>query len=237
MTWFSRLFPGHSAQLQALTSGQQQAVAAWQQLPAADLRRSHYRCRYVLVDVEASLGSAPAEAPAAVAAVAVVDGRIDFRDAFEVTLVDPERRAPAAGGQTERRAGEESGGIGASDALVALIRFIGKAPLVSYNVSLVAPAVEGILARSLGVDLGLPWIDLAWLMPDLFRDVEPAGGLDAWLAHFGIDVIRRHDALSDAFAMAQLLQVALARAARKGFETPASLLDLERARRHMHQSA
>lgn len=237
MTWFSRFFPGRSAHLQALTSGQQQAVAAWQQLPAADLRRSHYRCRYVIVDLEARVGSAPDEAPAAVAALAVVDGRIDFHDAFEVALVDPETRMPAAGGQTEHRAGEEAGGMAAADALLALISFIGKAPLVSYNVPLVAPAVEAVLARSLGVDLGLSWIDLAWLMPELFRDVEPAGGLDAWLAHFGIDVIRRHDALSDAFAMAQLLQVALARAARKGFETPASLLDLERARRHMHQSA
>jgi DNA polymerase III epsilon subunit-like protein len=46
----------------------------------------------------------------------------------------------------------------------------------------------------------------------------------------------RHDALSDAFATAQLLQIAIAHAARKGFDTPASLHALEKARRHLHQS-
>jgi DNA polymerase III epsilon subunit-like protein len=69
--------------------------------------------------------------------------------------------------------------------------------------------------------LELPWIDLAWVLPDLFREVDAGPGrqIDAWLEHFGIASIERHDALSDAFATAQLLQITLAHAARKGFET------------------
>jgi DNA polymerase-3 subunit epsilon len=64
----------------------------------------------------------------------------------------------------------------------------------------------------------------------------PQGGWTPGLLHFGVDSIDRHNALSDAFATAQLLQITIAHAARKGFDTPASLRELEKARRHLHQS-
>ena len=60
--------------------------------------------------------------------------------------------------------------------------------------------------------------------------------MDAWLEHFGIDSVQRHNPVSDAYATAQLLQLTLARAAHKGFETPASLIEIEKARRHLYQS-
>jgi len=97
--------------------------------------------------------------------------------------------------------------------------------------------IERTLTEYLGIEWRLAWIDLAWVMPDLFRDVEhTGGGLDAWLDHFSIVSIRRHHAISDAYATAQLLQITIASGARKGFMTPASLLELEKARRHLHQS-
>ena len=94
------------------------------------------------------------------------------------------------------------------------------------------------MGECLSVALRQPWIDLAWVMSDLFRDVgdDSQRGLDGWLAHFDIESIKRHDVVSDAYATAKLLQITIARAARKGFDSPSSLLDLEKARRHLHQS-
>lgn len=123
------------------------------------------------------------------------------------------------------------------NALLCFLEFVGKGPLVAYNVPFVAAMIERAFGEGLGIDLGLPWIDLAWVMPDLFRAINPAGsGLDAWLDHFAIASISRHNAVSDTYAIAQLLQITIASGARKGFATPASLLELEKARRHMHQS-
>jgi hypothetical protein len=80
---------------------------------------------------------------------------------------------------------EPVAGAPSIDALISFLHFVGKAPLLAYNVPFVAAMIERTLAENLGIDLGLPWIDLAWVMPDLFRDVEHTGrGLDAWLDHF-----------------------------------------------------
>ena len=121
--------------------------------------------------------------------------------------------------------------------MISFLHFVGKAPLIAYNVPFVAAMIERTLTEYLGIEWRLAWIDLAWVMPDLFRDLEhTGGGLDAWLDHFSIVSIRRHHAISDAYATAQLLQITIASGARKGFMTPASLLELEKARRHLHQS-
>jgi len=54
MSWLSRLFAGQEAGGLTLTAEQQQSIANWRQLPEPELRRSHFRSRYVAVDVEAS---------------------------------------------------------------------------------------------------------------------------------------------------------------------------------------
>ena len=51
MVWFSKLFVGQNAQALHLTSRQLQRLSAWRTLPAPDLSRSHYRSRYVLIDI------------------------------------------------------------------------------------------------------------------------------------------------------------------------------------------
>jgi DNA polymerase-3 subunit epsilon len=53
--------------------------------------------------------------------------------------------------------------------------------------------------------------------------------MDDWLARFGIQLIARHDALADAFATAQMLQVVLAAADRVGVDCPAKLDEMQRA--------
>ncbi len=235
MTWFSRFFGLQGAPGQTLTARQQQLIAGWQQLPEPDLRRSHYRCRYVVVDVEATGIDVNSDRLCAIAALPLVDGQIDFKEAFRLLLADaavPADRLPAPDEAVAKQVAEES-----IDGLICFLHFVGKSPLVAYNAPFVARMIDSTLREALGVSLDLPWIDLAWVLPDLFREVgDQQGRLDVWLEHFAIDNIQRHDALSDAFATAQLLQIAMAHASRKGFDTPDSLLALEKARRHLHQS-
>lgn len=177
------MFSGQEAPGQALTARQQQLIAGWQQLPAADLRRSHYRCRYVVVDVEATGTDVTSDRLRAIAAQALVDGQIDFKDAFQLVLADVERGVDSAPSPAERPT-PRLGVAGQSvEALIAFLQFVGKAPLVAYNAPFVARMIDNALAEHLGIKLGLPWIDLAWVLPDLFRDADDAqGGLDGWLA-------------------------------------------------------
>lgn len=236
MSWLSRLFAGQDAPGVTLNAEQQQAIASWRQLPDPDPHRSHYRSRYVVVDVEATGINVRSDRLRAIGALALVDGRICFREAFQLVLADPK----AAGDWAPRCESANpvaENGQAEVDALLSFLSFVGKSPLVAYNVPFVAAMIERELAARLGIELPLPWIDLAWVMPDLFRQVDHAQpGLDTWLDHFGIESIQRHHAVSDAFVSAQLLQVTIAAGARKSIDTPAALLELEKARRHMHQS-
>lgn len=233
MAWYSRFLPTQDARQPTASAEQQLAIAAWEALPAADYRRSHYRSRYVVIDVE--VGGANSDCLQTLGAVAVVDGLIDFADALYLDL------SFAVAGQTAaasvQPAGQVPGDGRLVDELISLLRFSGKAPLVAYHAAFTARMVERTLVDVLGMALRQPWIDLDWVMSDLFRDVDMRSRLDDWLTHFAIESIQRHHPVSDAYATAKLLQITIARAARKGLDTPASLFEIEKARRHMHQSA
>ena len=237
MSWLSRFFAGQEVAGFPLSAEQQRSIADWRQLPEPELRRSHFRSRYVAVDVEASGINVRTDRLRAIAAMTVTDGQIRFRDAFQLRLADSKPAGDAAPPVEGSPDPVTEDGEPEIDTLISFLHFVGKSPLVAYNVPFVAAMVERELASRLGIELALPWIDLAWVMPDLFRQVDqPQTGLDTSLDHFGIESIRRHDAVSDAFVAAQLLQIAIAAGARKGIDTPAGLLELEKARRHMHQS-
>lgn len=248
--WFSRLFTGQEGRDSALTTKQQALIAGWRQLPEVDMSRSHYRSRYVLVDVETTARNLKGDRLVSIGALALVDGLINFQEAFHVALAYEAPGANAVDGELSeanppntQNAPSPAPVIAAVppvDALISFLGFAGKAPLVAYHSPLVGAMIERALFEHLGIGSAQPCIDLAWVLSDLFRDVSDLsatqGGLDAWLAHFGIANIQRHNAVSDAYVIAKLLQIAIARAARKGFDSPASLLELEKARRHLHQS-
>jgi DNA polymerase-3 subunit epsilon len=69
------------------------------------------------------------------------------------------------------------------------------------------------------------WLDLAVLAPVLFPD-RKAKDLDSWLAAFAIECASRHEALSDAYATAQLLLVMLDKARSDGVATAEALIRL-----------
>lgn len=239
MNWIAKLFnAGPKAPPIVLTPAQLQAVDVWRKTPAPDLTRSHYRSRYVVVDVEASGLNMKKDRLISIGALAVVDGVIDFSDAFEVVLrqdvvsTHENILIHGIGGSAQ------SEGVDPPDALLAFLEYLGKSPLVAYHALFDQSMIERALKEYLGLDLGQTWIDLAWVMPDLFRDLINAQvGLDDWLKLFDIENILRHNAVSDAYATAKLLQVALARGMQRSAETPNSFVELERARRWMRRAS
>ena len=235
MRWLSRLF-GAAPPAVILPSAQREALADWQRLPAADLDLAHLRSRYVVVDVETSGLNMKTDRLISIGAVALVDGRIDFSDAFAVILrqdrVSPDANILIHG----IGASAQSEGIDPASALLAFLGYIGKAPLVAYHAFFDQSMIEKAMREYLGVELGQTWIDLAWVLPSLFPDLASARtNLDDWLKLFAIENIMRHNAVSDAYATAKLLQVAIGAGNQRGVASPAAFVRQEKARRWMDQ--
>ena len=235
MRWLSRLF-GAAPPAVDLPPAQRAALADWQRLPAVDLDAAHQRCRYVVVDVETSGLNMKTDRLISIGAVALVDGRIDFADAFAVILRQDQVSSDAnilihgIGGSAQ------SEGIDPATALLAFLGYIGKAPLVAYHAFFDRAMIEKAMRQYLGVALAQTWIDLAWVLPSLFPDLTSArANLDDWLNLFAIENIMRHNAVSDAYATAKLLQVAISAGNQRGVASPAGLLRQEKARRWMDQ--
>lgn len=230
-------FGAHSTPEPVLTPDQRDALAVWRALPPAALDRPHADCRYVVVDVESSGLNMQRDRLISIGAVAVVDGRIDPHDAFQVVL----RQAQVSSNENILIHGiggsAQAEGVEPADALLAFLAYAGRSPFVAYHAFFDEAMIDQAMRRYLGLSLRHTWIDLAWVLPDFFSfrsDTRIA--LDDWLQHFGIDNILRHNAVSDAFATARLLQIVLSAARRKGAETPLSLQRIEKARRWMYES-
>jgi DNA polymerase III subunit epsilon len=128
-------------------------------------------------------------------------------------------------------------GIEPVDALIAFLQYIGKAPLVAYHARFDQTMIEKAMLTYLGLKLGQAWIDLAWIMPDVVRDHElEEENLDDWLQLFDIENIQRHNAVSDAYATAKLLQVAIGRGVEYGLNSPDDFVKAEQARRWKRRS-
>jgi DNA polymerase-3 subunit epsilon len=205
-------------------------LVAWQRLPPADLNVAHANARYVVVDVETTGLDLHRDTLIAIGAVGVRNGAIVLDDAFDAVLKQGLASADAnilihgIGGATQ---------LGGRDPALALLDFIdyaGKAPLVAFRAEFDRAMIESAMRDVLGVPLGLPFVDLAFLLPALFRGTA-CDSLDDWVAHFGGDIAVRHHALGDAYATAQLLLIALAAADAAGMASPAQLLTTQKAQR------
>lgn len=235
MSWFSQFF--REAQAPVLSIEQQQALLIWQKRAGADLNAPHLSQRYIVIDVETSGLNMKKDRLISIGALALVDGRLDFNDAFQVVLRQDQVSTHenilihGIGGSAQ------SEGVEPAEALLAFIDYIGKAPLVAYHAFFDQAMIDKAMKEYLGVTLGQTWIDLAWVLPDLFPfRTDARVPLDDWLTYFRIENILRHNAVSDAYATAKLLQVAISRGGHKGADSPAGFLKIEKARRWMHES-
>ena len=181
-------------------------LARWRAGPAAA------PTRWVVLDVESSGLDPQHDRLLAIAALAVqADAggvRLQPGDSFEVLL--RQHDLPAApdranilvhgiGVQAQRQ------GQDPAKALQAFESFVGTAPLVAFHAGFDRVLIERHLKAVLGRRLPNPWLDLADLAPVLCPQVR-AQALDEWLAHFGLRVAVRHQAASDTWATAELLQ-------------------------------
>jgi DNA polymerase-3 subunit epsilon len=194
-------------------------------------REAAHAVRWVVVDCETSGLDVARDRLLSIGAVALQEGRIGIADAFSRLL---RQAAPSAShnilihgiGGDAQAAGEEPARV-----LQDFVAYAGEGPLVAYH----APFDRAMLERATrahGLRWKRKWLDVA----DLLRVLFPARakqclGLDDWLLAFGIAHEARHDALGDAFATAQLTQVALQEARRHGFTSVRDVLGAAAARR------
>jgi len=239
MAWLKQLF-GKAFGQPAPTLSPEHAAALedWRKQPAEELTRPHFLTRYVVVDVEASGLHMVRDRLISIGAVAVNGGLIDPQDSFEVVLRQDEVSSHenilihGIGGSAQRD------GVEPAEALLAFLDYIGKAPLVAYHAQFDQAMIDRAARRFLGSGLELPWIDLAWVMPELYRErIDADVTLDVWLQSFGIGNFMRHNAVADAYATAQLLQVALTRGMALGKESAQVFMDMEKARRWLRRAS
>jgi len=117
-------------------------------------------------------------------------------------------------------------------ALVAVLEFIRKDPLVAFHAPFDARMLERAFREHLGLALRRPWLDLADLAPLAWPGrVAQRQGLDGWLEALGIPVAFRHRAVVDCLATAQLLVAVQHEAPRLGVRTARALHALAGQRR------
>jgi DNA polymerase-3 subunit epsilon len=234
MRWIFSLLGDEVQREVPLNEAQRHAIAEWKKLPPPDTNQPHRLTRYVVADVEASGLDMEKDKLISIGAVAVVNGLIDFNDTFEVVLRQDEVSANSnilihgIGGSAQRN------GMDPAEALIAFLRFLGNSPLVAYHAFFEQAMIARAMDETLGIKFEPAWIDLDWVLPDIFREViDEQVDLDVWLNFFSIENIQRHHAVSDAYAIAQLLQVAIARGAQRNALSPASFMQIEKSRRWM----
>ena len=198
---------------------------------------THLNTRYVVVDVETSGLDMKKDRLISIGAVALAEGKMDFSDAFQV-VVRQDRISTHENILIHGIGGSaQSEGMDPAEALLLFLRYIGKSPLVAYHAFFDQSMIDKALLEYLGIKLEQSWIDLAWVLPDFFQfRADARVPLDDWLQLFEIENILRHNAVSDAYATAKLMQVAIAAGYKKGADSPASFLKIEKARRWMYES-
>jgi DNA polymerase-3 subunit epsilon len=207
-----------------------QRLHALSEIGGPPVRRSHVMNRYVTVDVTTTGFDVAQDRVISIGAVAVHRGRVDLADCFEVVL--RQRESSPASNILEHQIGgqQQLAGIDPAEALVGFLEYVRLSPLVAFRADFDRTMLDRELATVLGLRTQSLWIDLAKLLPALFPSND-CRTMDDWRARFGIPLIARHDALADAFATAQMLQVVLATADRVGVDCPVKLDEMQRAQR------
>jgi DNA polymerase III alpha subunit (gram-positive type) len=111
------------------------------------------------------------------------------------------------------------GGAEARAAYLAMKDAVAGTPLVTYNPNFVREMIERSCRAGGLPPLGGEWIDLAAAAGVVGSEEHELATMDYWLARMEAGGPRRHDAVYDTFAMAQLLLAVLAYAEDAGIDT------------------
>ncbi|MCU0952384.1 MAG: 3'-5' exonuclease [Burkholderiaceae bacterium] len=235
MSMFSAIFSGTAEAIRerlrtrpALDPALEDRLQALTELSPPPTRDVHRRSRYVTVDVETTGLDMHRDKLVSIGAVAVQDGLIDLAGCFELVLRQDASSSNAnilihrIGGQ------RQLAGVERAEALIAFMEYVAHAPLVAYRAEFDRTVLDRALKETLGLRTLSRWIDLAELLPALYPGNENRT-MDDWLATMNIRMIARHDALADALATAQMLQVCLNKADALQMTCPQHLIEMTRA--------
>jgi DNA polymerase III subunit epsilon len=195
----------------------------WLALPGPQLSLPHAQARYVVVATETIGSGSRRERLRAIGAAAVARMQIDLADCFAAelrlrrTVAEADLTPPGSGGQTPVADAEPA------LAMLDFLEYLGQAPLVAFAVESARRDVERAVKSALGVPFRHPWIDFAGLLSTLYPE-DPCATPRAWLERVGLAAGAVQDPLGNAFATAQLLQMALVAADREGLVCAAHLM-------------
>lgn len=191
-------------------------------------RQRHDQVRYVTVDVETTGLDLRRDRVVSIGAVAVVGRQVALDHCFEV-VVRQDHSSTADNILIHRIGGQrQMGGADPQRALLSFLEFVGHCPLVAYRAEFDRTMLDRALKDYLGTVTQSHWIDLAEILPALYPSNENKT-MDDWLDFMNIRMLSRHDALADALATAQMLQVCLVRADALDMVCPAHLLEMQKA--------
>lgn len=193
--------------------------------------------RFVVADVETTGLNPFADQLISIGAVEIIQGTIRLNSGFEVVFRQPQA-SPNANILVHGIDGTtQLGGVDPAAATLQFLDFIQNAPLVGFHADFDRLMIDRAANKAVGLAPSNPWLDLAYLAPAVMP--EPGRklprGFDEWMDKLGIVNQARHNALADALATAQLLQVVLARARDQGISTLAGLVRLEQDQRWLKQ--
>jgi DNA polymerase-3 subunit epsilon len=229
MSWLRRLFGAGPR----LTMEQSLALAAYHARPEIPAATPLATLRCVVVDVEATGLDPFTDRLISIGAVSVEDRTVRLGSGFEVVLCQPQASSRANILIHGIDGTSQLAGLDPATALISFLDYAERAPLVGFHADFDRALIDRAATNALGRAPSLVWLDLAYLAPALLAKPGMAvpQGLDAWSQQFGITNHARHNALADALATAQLLQVVLARAIAAGFTTLADLQRIEKDQR------
>jgi len=203
---------------------------AWHALPTINSRQTVRDSRIVVLDVETSGLNLKKDRLIAIGAVAIVQGRIMLNDTFDIVLRQDEVSSKSNILIHGIAGGTQRSGTDPAEALMQFLEYIGPDPLLAFHVAFDQTMLEKSMKTWLQTDLRKrPWIDLAYLAPALYREQAlNHRTLDDWMQLFQIRNPRRHDAVADALATAELFLCLNKKCEQQGRYTLDSLYTAER---------
>ena len=212
MNWLTKMFSGdHPAA--NLPEALRERLEQWRALEEPSLDSPHRDTRYCIVNPEATGMDLSKDRLLAVAGIGGEKGLIAHRDALEISFDSP------------------------AEALVQMLEFIGKSPVIIFNAEFNRTALMTAFEMHLGFEPDIEWIDAYWLLPSLFNDKHDRPvRLADWMKAMGVETFQRHRALGDAYAIAKLFLAAQSRASQRGYRTVRSIVDLAISRKRLQRS-
>lgn len=233
MNWLRQLFRRNVS----LTAEQSLALAAYRSQPGVHADTPLEALRFIVADVETTGLNPFTDQLISIGAVEVVDGRIILGSGFE-TVFRQSQASPNANILVHGIDGTtQLGGLEPAAAMLQFLDFAGNAPLIGFHADFDRLMIERAARAAIGIAPSNQWLDLAFLTPAVMPqpDRKVPAGFDEWMDILGITNFARHNALADALATAQLLQVVLACAMDQGVATLGGLTKLEQGERWLRK--